>query len=327
MKSRLIALVLSLALLLSVCTGMALAEDKRTIGIIIGAPDAPFFKLVEDGLVANCDANGWDYLIGYGQNEKILEHGRLFISQEVDAIVNFGCTTNTGETLVEEAALAGIPVVDVDVDCGGYYFGANNELAGAVLGEALADYLEGTEGLAEKNMKAVMFWSGNEGEAVRKRLTGVIKGLNERGITNISMDNDYNNDTIVWQNVLDNSQVKELSKNQISALADSTDLLLLIMVSDFYASSAVAAVEECGLNKDKVLIVSHNESDAFAENLKDPETPWIASTAYLPQEYGNYIVNKILLPVFNGEEVEHLTLMDHVAITVANINDFYPGTV
>lgn len=326
MKLRLVALVLALSLLCA-SFGGAFAEEKRTIGCIIGAPDAPFFKMVEDGLRAECEANGWELMVGYGQNEKILEHGRFFISQEVDAIVNFGCTTNTGVTLVEEAGLEGIPVVDVDVDCGGYYFGANNEKAGAVLGEVLADYIEEIEGYQDKSMKAIMFWNGSEGEVVRMRLTGVVKGLNDRGITNISMDNNYENDTIIYQNVLDNSQVKELSKNQISALADSTDLLILVMVSDFYAPGAVAAISECGLDKEKVLIVSHNESETFAENLKDENTPWIASTAYLPQEYGNYIVNKILEPIFAGEEVERMTLMDHVAITRDNINDFYPGTI
>lgn len=327
MKSRLVALLLAIAIICSVGVFGAMAEEKRTIGFISGAPEAPFFKQVEDGLKEQCDLNGWDMLVGYGKNEKVLEHGRLFISQEVDAIVNFGVTTNTGITLVEEAAQAGIPVVDVDVDCGGYYFGANNVKAGAVLGDALADYLEGVEGYQDMSMKAVMFWSGNEGELVRNRLTGVVKGLNERGITNISEENNYENDTIVWQNVVDDSQVKELSKNQISALADNTDLIILVNISDFYGPSSVAAINECGLNKDRVLVVSHNESDTFAENLKDPETPWIASTAYLPQEYGNYIVNKILIPLFNGEEVERMTLMDHVAITTENINDFYPGTV
>ncbi len=327
MKFRLTALLLAIAILCSASIVGALAEEKRTIGIIIGAPEAPFFKIVEDGIIEQCELNGWDHMVGYGKNEKVLEHGRLFISQEVDAIVNFGVTTNTGVTLVEEAAAAGIPVVDVDVDCGGYYFGANNEMAGAVLGEALSDYIEGIDGYADKTMKAVMFWNGNEGELVRKRLTGVVKGLNERGITNISEENNYENDTIVWQIVSDDSQLKELAKNQISALADNTDLIILVTISDFMAPGAVAAIGECGLDKSRVLVVSHNESETFAENLKDPETPWIASTAYLPQEYGNYIVNKILLPLFAGEEVERMTLMEHVAITVDNINDFYPGTI
>lgn len=327
MKSKLLTLLLVFVLIFSTCS-IVMAEEARTIGVIIGAPEAPFFKIVEDGIAAACQELGWETMVTYGKNEKVMEHGRLFISQEVDAIINFGVTTNTGEQLVEEATAAGIPVVDVDVDCGGYFFGANNELAGAVLGDALADYLEeNVPNHADLSMKAVMFWSGNEGEVVRMRLTGVVKGLNERGITNISMDNNYENDTIVWQNVVDDSQVKDYSKNQISALEDSTDLIILVMVSDFYGPGAIAAINECGLDKNRVLIVSHNESDTFAENLKDPATPWIASTAYLPQEYGNCIVNDILIKLFAGEEVGHFTLMDHVAITVDNVNDYYPGTV
>jgi len=325
MKKRFVSGLLVLALALSLVGG-ALAAEK-TIGFISGAPHAPFFKMVEDGLRRECEANGWELLVGYGANEKVLENGRLFIAQGVDAIVNFGVTTNTGETLLEEATAANIPVVDVDVDCGGYYFGANNEMAGAVLGEALADYLKDVPDLADKKMKAVLFWNGNEGEAVRKRLTGVIKGLNERGITNLSADNNYENDTIVWQNVQDDSTVKELAKNQISALAEESDLLLLVMVGDFMGTGAVAAISETGLDKRRVLVVSHNESQAFADNLKDENTPWIASTAYRPEAYGDYIVNRILLPLFNGEEVERLTLMEHVAITRDNINDFFPGTI
>lgn len=203
MKSKLLTLLLVFVLIFSTCS-IVMAEEARTIGVIIGAPEAPFFKIVEDGIAAACQELGWETMVTYGKNEKVMEHGRLFISQEVDAIINFGVTTNTGEQLVEEATAAGIPVVDVDVDCGGYFFGANNELAGAVLGDALADYLEeNVPNHADLSMKAVMFWSGNEGEVVRMRLTGVVKGLNERGITNISMDNNYENDTIGFVNKQD----------------------------------------------------------------------------------------------------------------------------
>ena len=63
MKLRLVALVLALSLLCA-SFGGAFAEEKRTIGCIIGAPDAPFFKMVEDGLRAECEANGWELMVG-----------------------------------------------------------------------------------------------------------------------------------------------------------------------------------------------------------------------------------------------------------------------
>lgn len=321
---KVLALVL-MAILLVGATAYA-EEGEKTIGIIIGVPEVPFFGVVENSIKERCDANGWNYLIGYGTNEKILESGRMFIAQEVDAIVNFGVTTNTGETLVEEATAVGIPVIDVDVACGGYYFGANNEQAGAVLGEALADYIEQIENYEDLTMKAVMFWGGREGEDVRKRMTGVIKGLNERGITNISEDNNYENDTVIWQNVTDESQTKDYAKNQLSALEGDTDLIILVGISDYYGPYMTAAVDECGLDNSRVLIVTHNESETFAENLKDEDTPWIASTAYLPQEYGNYIEG-MLKTLFAGEELAEKTLMSHVALTRENINDYYPGTI
>lgn len=321
---KLLALVLMAAMLLT--SFAAFAEEEKTVGVIIGVPEVPFFAQVEKGIKEQCEANGWKCLLGYGTNEKVLESGRMFIAQEVDAIVNFGVTTNTGATLIEEAGAVGIPVIDVDVDCGGYYFGANNEQAGAVLGEVLADHLESVEGIAEKSMKAVCFWGGREGEDVRKRLTGVIKGLNERGITNISEENNYENDTVVWQIVVDESQTKDYTKNQLSALADTTDLIVLIGVSDFYGPYMTAAIEECGLDKSRVLVVTHNESETFADNLKDENTPWIASTAYLPQEYGTYIAG-MLKTLFEGGDLARQTLMSHVALTRENINVYYPGTI
>lgn len=323
---RLLSVVLMAMLCIACLSCAAMAEEKKLIGFINGVPETPFFSVVEKGLKECCEERGWDLMIGYGVNEKVLEHGRMFITQGVDAIVNFGVTTDTGVTLVEEAADAKIPVIDVDVDCGGYYFGANNEQAGAVLGDALARYIKGIEGYEDMSMKAVMFWTGREGDDVRKRLTGIVKGLNEQGITNISEDNNYENDTIVWQIIADESQTKEYTKNQLSALADSTDLIILMGISDYYGPFMCAAIDECGLDSSRVLVVTHNESETVAENLKDENSPWIASTAYLPQEYGSYITG-MLEKLFNGEELAQRTLMEHVAITRENVNDFYPGTI
>lgn len=303
------------------------AEEEVTVGLIVGVPELEFFNKVETGVKTVCENNGWDCLVGYGTGDKVLEHGRTFISQEVDVIVNFGVTTGTGDTLVTEAAAADIPVIDVDVACGGYYLGANNELAGSVLGDALSAYmLENIPDYADKSMKAVMFWGGREGDDVRLRLTGVIKGLNEAGIAAISEENNYENDTIVWQNVDDDTKVKEYAKNQLVALEDSTDIIILIGVADSYGPSFLAAVAESGLDSSRVLCVTHNESEVFANNLKEENTPWIASTAYLPDKYGEYIEGMIQ-KLLSGEELEEKTLLDHVAITVDNVNDFFPGTI
>lgn len=303
------------------------SDEKVTVGLIIGVPEIEFFNKVETGVKDACERNGWDCLVGYGTGDKVLEHGRTFISQEVDVIVNFGVTTGTGDTLVTEAAAANIPVIDVDVACGGYFFGANNEQAGAVLGDALSAYIkENVPDYENKTMKAVMFWGGREGDDVRLRLTGAIKGLNENGITAISEENNYINDTIVWQNVDDDTKVKEYAKNQLAALEDSTDIIIFVGVASSYGPSYVSAIAETGLDKSRVLCVTHNEDEVFANNLKDENTPWIASTAYLPDKYGEYIEGMIKKLV-NGEELGEKTLLEHVAITRDNVNEFFPGTI
>lgn len=293
-------------------------EEAKLIGIEIGVPELPFFAEVEGGIKDACEERGWEYLAMYGTGDKVLEAGRTFMAQDVDAIVNFGVTLEAGTTLYEEATEKDIPVIDIDVKCGGYYFGANNQQAGQVAGEALGKIMN-DRGMLDKDMKMVMFWGGQEGPDTRLRLTGIADGVINAG-GGLSADNNYENDTILWQNVDDESKVKEYAKNQISALKDSTDIIIFSGVAEAYGPAFVAAAEETNMT-DRVFIATHNESAVFLKNLEDPDTPWVVSTAYMPDQYGKYI-GEMLDTIFAGEELGEETLMEHVAITAENKDDF-----
>ncbi len=296
----------------------AKTDEKKTIGVIIGNPAVPFFQEVESGITSECKKRGWDSIVMYGLYDKVLEAGRTFIAQDVDAIVDFGTCEAPGKALYDEAKAAGIPKIDVDVPTGGYYFGANNPMAGEVAGKALAEIIK-ERGLEKKKMKAVLFHGSDEGPVVAQRLQGVIDALIEAGLP-FSADNNYTNDTVIHQIVDEEGLVKGFAKNQISTLGDQCDLIIFVSVSDVYGPAMVAAVEETDM-KDRVLIATHNESKAFLDNLKDPDTPWVVSTAYQPYKYGEYIT-KMCDTLFAGGELPAETLMDHVAITAKNMDEF-----
>ena len=89
--------------------------DGYTIGMNFGYPDSEFFQMVELGLKKAFDAKGWDYIVTYGNNEKITENTTTLLAQEVDAIVDFGCNAEIGSAMVKMAEEKSVPVICIEM--------------------------------------------------------------------------------------------------------------------------------------------------------------------------------------------------------------------
>ena len=84
------------------------------------------------------------------------------------------------------------------------------------------------------------------------------------------------------------------------------------------------AAETAGRAED-IVLVSQNCTADFVEPMYAVEgkTNWIASIAYFPNRYGEFVFN-IVDKLVAGETLEPAYYIDHLAITWDNIKEWYP---
>lgn len=290
-------------------------NDKKLIGINIALADNEFFQMVEYGLKKDFSDRGWEVLVTYGMAEKITENGATFLAQNVDAIVDFGCDLNFGNTLVQMAAEKDVPVVCIDVAYeGGYFFGANNDQAGTILGEAMADWIN-------------KHWDGQvdaiyeetntlNSPVVALRTQNAVKALqNELGIE----------DDIVFQAELSQESSDGVKQKTVDYLSGNPDKEHVAYISMSMANlpPVIGGVETTG-KSDVICFGTHSEErfifDHF-DTTPEEDDNVVGCVAYRPMQYGEY-VGKMLEKLFKGETLEKETLMDHVVITRENYKEF-----
>ncbi len=288
-------------------------EAKKVIGINIGNPQYETFQIVERSLTDACKAHGWDYIVTYGTNEQIIENYKVLLAQNVDAIACFGVNADTGSAATELAAAEGVPVVSIDVQYNGaYYFGANNQRAGEVTGEALAEHIK-SKFNGEVDM-IVHFYTESNGPEVLKRNTGAQDAIEA------ALGRTFTDDELFWFDVQDDTLAKQNAIDFLSAHPDM-DNLVFITCSDAWGPSIESAIEMMD-RVDDVLMGTQNESNYTIDNFLLPEeNSWVCSSAYYFDRYGDYVMN-IIEDLFNGKEVPELSFMDHEAITRENAAEF-----
>jgi len=285
---------------------------KVKIGINLALADNEFFRMVEYGLKKDFDDRGWEYMITYGQTEKITENSNMFLAQGVDAIVEFGCDQNYGNPVVQAADEKGVPVVAIDVAYdGAYFFGANNVQAGTILGEAMAEWIkENWDGQLD-----AIFMETNavNGEAVANRVEKAAVALEEKL--------GYGEDIVFRMEAANGDALKQGFLDFLSAHPDY-EHIAYVSGSLANVPPLVGAVETVG-KTDIVCIGSHSEEtwvfDHFNTTSEEADC-FVGCVAYAPSDYGKY-VGKMLQTLFDGETLPEETLMEHYVITRDNYKE------
>lgn len=251
-----------------------------------------------------------------------LDNVRLFMTQQVDGIIEFNVHGNIADSICE--IVGDTPMIAVDIAHPGcsIFMGANNRRAGELGGIAAGE-------LAKKLWNCeidaiVTHEAPGVGQVNIDRMNGQIAGL-KSVCPNVDYG-DFENWSMAGTKLvtrLDSDRVDPgfaKGRDYLTANQDKKRIVSLC-INDDSCLGMLAAVREAG-REGQVIFASQGADPSVWEEIRT--NPYYAgSVAYFPEYYGRYLIPAIIR-MMDGEKVEGPILLEHVAITKDNIDQYYP---
>jgi ribose transport system substrate-binding protein len=250
------------------------------------------------------------------------DNANLFMTQEVDGVIEFNVHGNISASICD--IIGDTPMIAIDIahpECS-VFMGANNRRAGELGGEAAGAV---AQELWDCQIDAVVTHEApGVGQVNIDRMNGLIAGL-----ASVCPDNDFG-DFENWSmdptgivTRLDSDRVDpgfEKGRDFLTANQDKQHIVSLC-INDDSCLGMLAAVQEAG-REDQVIFASQGADPSVHDEIRN-NPMYAGSVAYFPELYGTYLVPNIIRMI-NGEEVEDPILVEHLAITSENIDEYYP---
>lgn len=246
-----------------------------------------------------------------------LDNADWFVANQVDLVIEYQIDARAGNVIMDKFNQAHIPVIAVDIPLpGATFFGADNYRAGYIAGEALGHWLrKNWQGRLDNLLKLKSDRVGSVSEA---RLQGQQEGL-EAIVGPLAEEKIVAVDSPVIVGELEPVMAQLLQTLSRQAR------IAIIAINDDAALGALAAFEKAG-RLQQVVAVGQNADRLGREALRRPDFPFIGSTQYAPENYGEKLLH-LALNILGGKPVPPAVYNQHVFITPDNINDYYPELV
>lgn len=243
-----------------------------------------------------------------------LENADWFVAQEVDLVIEYQIDAQAGNIIMDKFKRAAIPVIAVDIPLpGATFFGADNYRAGCIAGEALGRWIQDNwQGRLDVLLRLE---SQRTGPVVGARLQGQQEGL-ESIIGPLATDQVISVDSPVIVETAE-SAVRDL----LSKLPPESHIAI-VAINDDAALGVLAAFEEAG-RLHQVVAVGQNADRLGRAALRRSGFPFIGSTRYAAEEYGEQIL-QLALKILEGQAVPPAVYNQHVFITKENVDQYYP---
>jgi DeoR/GlpR family transcriptional regulator of sugar metabolism/DNA-binding LacI/PurR family transcriptional regulator len=224
-----------------------------------------------------------------------------FVQQNLDLVVEYQIDVQANNRIMDLFQRAGIPVIAVDIPIvGAIFFGVDNyragHMAGKALGKWVSTYWNGTFD------RLIILEEPRAGELPAARIQGQIEGLKAE-VGEIPDEK---------RMVLNSGNTSEVSEEQMMATLESVPgehRLAVICFNDDAAMGALTAARRLNREAD-VIIVGQGADRLVREELRNPESRIIGSTAYYPEQYGKQIIS-LALKILRGEPVPPAVYMKH----------------
>lgn len=307
------------ALLLLAVAAPALAEDAPIrVGFANINEKGSFGKMVLQNMKDIAAERGYDLICVDNNSDgaTAVQNADTLISMDIDIMIEFNVDQSVAPVIMEKFNDAGIPVVAIDiVHEGAIFFGADNAYAGKLAGETAGEWIKANwDGEVEY---VVLIIQPVSGEAVAPRVKMFPEGIRSVGI-------EFGDDQIVEIDGQNDAQFTQARFADFLLAHPDAKKIAVATINDVAASGVYAAAETAG-RADQIVLVSQNATADFVEPLYavDGDTNWIASIAYFPNRYGEFVFNIVDKMVAN-EELEDVYYIDHIAITWDNVAEWYP---
>jgi ribose transport system substrate-binding protein len=289
---------------------------RYRIGYAAQSSVIPFIGTVTDSIVAAARQAGIELLVLNNKSSRriALRNAAQFARRKVDLVIECQLHVAIANTLSEQYAHAGIPVISLDApQPGAVYFGADNYKAGHIGGNHLGRW-------------AAINWQGQVDEIIsltepaagailRARALGALDGIqdvlqhsNRVPVFRYEIRPSFEASLIAIRKHLRRSKARHIL---VGPFNDPTALGALQAFRDF------GREENCAIVGQGAVIEARHE-------MRRSGSRFIGSVAYFPEIYGEKIL-RIATDMLENRPVPRMTLVHHQIVHPLNVNKIYPN--
>lgn len=294
------------------------AKPQFTIGFANQSETLPFAVDVRRGLErAAADVGSIDLVVADNQlsGEEALRIADRLVKRNIDLIIEYQIDYKAGNLIMDKFRQADIPVIAVDIPMvGAIFFGVDNYRAGHMAGEALGEW---TQRMWHGRIDHLLVLEEpRAGSLPEARIQGQLDGLQE-------VVGPLPAGKIHYIDCGNTSSISEKGIAKVLSTMPDSNHIAIISFNDEAALGALLAARNAERESD-VVIVGQGADRLVRGEVRDPQSRLIGSTAYMPERYGEKLM-ELALKILHGESVPPAVYMNHVFINAANIDRYYPA--
>ncbi|MEG1516060.1 MAG: sugar ABC transporter substrate-binding protein [Clostridia bacterium] len=315
-------LTLAVAVLLALSIAAPAFAEVAPNGIRVGFANinekGSFGKMVLQNMKKTAAERGYELICVDNNSDgaTAVANADTLLAMDIDYMIEYNVDQSVAPVIMEKFTGANIPVVAIDIEHeGAIYFGADNARAGTVAGETAGQWIKDNwDGAVDY---VVLIIQPVSGAAVAPRVQMFPTGLRNAGIV-------FDDAQIVQIDGQNDAQYTQARFADFLLAHPDAKKVAVATINDVAGSGVYAAAETANRQND-IVLVSQNATADFVEPMYAVEgkTNWIASVAYFPNRYGEFVFN-IIDKMVAGEQMDERYYIDHLAITWDNIDEWYP---
>lgn len=295
-------------------------SPQFTIGFANQSETLPFAVDVRRSLErAAADLGSIDLVVTDNRlsGEEALRVADKLIQRNIDLAIEYQIDYKAGNLIMNKFQQAAIPVIAVDIPMvGATFFGVDNYRAGHLAGVELGKWVLAEWGGAFDHL--LILEEPRAGSLPEARIQGQLDGLRET----------LGQWPVGAIHHIDCSNVSAVSEAAVAAWLPAIPngrRIAVVSFNDEAAFGALQAARRANREAD-VVIVGQGADRLVHGEIRDPASRLIGSTAYMPERYGEKLL-ELALKILNGESVPPAVYMNHVFIDGGNIDQFYPVAI
>ncbi|MCA9988528.1 MAG: substrate-binding domain-containing protein [Anaerolineales bacterium] len=289
-----------------------------TIGFANESETLPFAVDVRRSLErAAVDAGNVDLVVADNQlsGEKALEVADRLIQRQIDLAIEYQIDYKAGNLIMDKFQQAGIPVIAVDIPMvGATFFGVDNYRAGHLAGSALGNWIRQRWGGRIDNL--LVLEEPRAGWLPHARIQGQLDGLQE-------LLGEIPAGRIQTIDCGNTSAISAAGVRERLVGIPAGHHIAAVCFNDEAAFGALQAAREAGREADFV-IVGQGADRLVWDEIRNPDSRLIGSTAYMPERYGEKLM-ELALKILRGESVPPAVYTSHAFVDHNTIDHYYPA--
>lgn len=285
-----------------------LTSSRKKIRVGFGSltTDLPFAQVVTASLTRAASAAGMELLVldNHRDPRTAIENARRMVEENVDAAIEFQRHVDVSPVIADIFGTAGVPLIAVHIPHpGAIYFGVDNYKCGCAAGTRLADFARRRW---NGQIDLILLLDIPEGGIVlESRMTGALRAIETAlgpqppGIVHRVGGGG------------ERSRARAAAATILSEHPEARHILVSAC-SDDGALGAMDALTAAGRESQAAIAGMEGSAEAL-EMIARAESPYIASVAFYPEQYGPALMD-LVLRLVNGDQVPPFRYVDHELI-------------